>query len=118
MVTKISGFPLLMKLLQVHLSSVAQTAFQRLHWKAEHPFGFSEALDERSSNTRISEDQSGLCHNVTCPEKLLTEEADSVAYYYFFSSSSLLLKSSIFLYSGTNGMGNMPCLFSLGIIRG
>lgn len=106
-----------MKLLQVHLSSVAQTAFQRLRWKAEHPFGFPDALDESSSNTRISADQSGLCHNVTCPEKLLTE-ADSVA-DFSFASSSLLLESRLvsFFIQVKNGMENMPCLFSLGIIR-
>lgn len=108
-----------MKLLQVHLSSVAQTAFQRLHWKAEHPFGFL-MLWMRDLPTPVSQRlKVAFAMMSSCPEKLLTEEANSVA-RFSFASSSLLLESRLvsFFIQVKNGMGNMPRLFSLGIITG
>lgn len=81
-----------MNLLQVHLSKGAQTAFQRLFCKAENTFGFPDALVERSPKSCISEDQSGFCHNITCPQKLMTEAANNSA---DFSSTSLILESRL-----------------------
>lgn len=53
------------ELVTINNSSAAQKAFQRLHYKAENIFGFSDALGEMSSNSWICEDQSDLCRNIT-----------------------------------------------------
>ena len=82
-----------MNLLQIHPSRGAQTAFQRLYWKAENTFGFPDALVERFAKSCITEDQSGLCHSLTCPQKLMTEANNSAD--FASAALSLLLESRL-----------------------
>lgn len=98
-------------------SSGTYKAFQRLHYKVENTFGFLDALDDRSSNSCISEDQSGLCHTITYPEKLLTEAANNAA--NFSSALSLLLDPRLVctFVQVKNATANMLCPFPLGNVR-